>query len=124
MEDWPYFTRAEFACPLTDGCAMREDFMARLVALREEFGRPMVVTSGYRSPEHNEQIGGAQNSAHMDGRAVDVLMAGEHAFQLVKRALEHGFTGIGLKQHGPFEKRFVHLDDAAHEGRPRVWTYS
>ncbi len=38
---------------------------------------------------------------------------------------EFGFTGRGLRQHGPVEKPFVHLDDL--EGAPscplpRIWT--
>lgn len=102
---------------------MKESFMIRLVTLRQAFGEPMVVTSGYRSREYNSQIGGAPGSAHIEGRAVDVLMAGEGAFHLVKLALEHGFTGIGLRQHGDWDRRFVHLDDASHHRRPRLWTY-
>lgn len=123
MHDWPHFTRAELRCPLTDQCVMNEAFMARLVCLRQALGAPMVVTSGYRSTAHNRRIGGAPGSAHLDGRAVDVLMSGEGAFQLVKLAFEHGFSGVGLKQHGDWERRFVHLDDASHNRRPRLWTY-
>jgi hypothetical protein len=34
-------------------------------------GVPMLVSSGYRCPELNEAVGGAKNSAHMDGLAAD-----------------------------------------------------
>lgn len=34
----------------------------------------VVVTSGYRNPEKNAQVGGAANSAHLHGLAVDVAI--------------------------------------------------
>ena len=40
--------------------------------LREHFGRPIYVSSGYRGPELNRAIGGAKRSQHMEGRALDL----------------------------------------------------
>lgn len=40
--------------------------------LRIAVGKPLVVTSGYRSPEINRLIGGAPTSDHILGRAADV----------------------------------------------------
>ena len=40
--------------------------------IRERFGQPIVVTSGYRSPELNKAIGGAKNSQHTFGQAADI----------------------------------------------------
>lgn len=40
--------------------------------IREEFGKPLVVNSGYRSPEHNERVGGAKSSMHVLGQAADL----------------------------------------------------
>lgn len=37
---------------------------------------PIKVTSGYRSPEVNAKIGGAPNSQHTKGEAVDLMMSG------------------------------------------------
>lgn len=41
--------------------------------LREKYGSPMFVTSGYRSPEHNASIGGAKSSNHCKCSAVDFI---------------------------------------------------
>jgi zinc D-Ala-D-Ala carboxypeptidase len=38
---------------------------------RAVYGKPMVVSSGYRIPEHNQLIGGAKNSAHCFCEAAD-----------------------------------------------------
>lgn len=40
--------------------------------LREAWGRPIIVNSGYRSPELNKVIGGVKTSQHMTGQAVDI----------------------------------------------------
>ena len=52
----------------------------RLVELVENirchFGRPLVITSGYRTPRHNAAIGGAAHSQHLYGRAADIVVWG------------------------------------------------
>ena len=40
--------------------------------LREAFGCPIYVSSGYRHPDLNRAIGGAKRSQHMEGRALDL----------------------------------------------------
>lgn len=57
-----------------------EDIMRRLEMLvdntldplREVYGRPINVNSGYRCPELNKTVGGALNSGHMRGVAADI----------------------------------------------------
>lgn len=39
--------------------------------LRKEYGKPMRVTSGYRTPERNARVGGAKGSLHMQALACD-----------------------------------------------------
>jgi zinc D-Ala-D-Ala carboxypeptidase len=43
---------------------------------RELLAVPLHVDSGYRSPALNEAVGGAANSAHVSGRAADVIPIG------------------------------------------------
>ena len=40
--------------------------------LREAYGKPIYVNSGYRSPALNSAVGGARNSQHMKGQAADI----------------------------------------------------
>lgn len=39
---------------------------------RERLGKPIVVNSGFRCPIHNVAVGGAANSQHVRGEAVDI----------------------------------------------------
>lgn len=43
----------------------------KLEVVRSILGVPLVVTSGYRSPELNKAVGGARDSAHLTGNAAD-----------------------------------------------------
>ena len=47
------------------------ELLMRVNKFRTEYGKPMYVTSGYRTPEHNIKIGGSKNSAHCKCQAVD-----------------------------------------------------
>lgn len=55
------------------------DSLTRLVdvvldPLREAYGNPIIVNSGYRCPELNRVVGGARNSQHTKGEAVDITV--------------------------------------------------
>ena len=41
--------------------------------LREAYGKPIRVTSGYRCPELNRVVGGSPTSDHMQARAADIV---------------------------------------------------
>ena len=47
-----------------------------LEVLRECAGTPIIINSGYRSPQLNRKIGGAANSNHLTGCAVDIRTSG------------------------------------------------
>ena len=54
-----------------------------LERLRDEWNRrygegndPIIINSGYRSPQVNKAVGGAANSNHLTGCAVDIRVAG------------------------------------------------
>lgn len=101
---------------------MHPDFLDDLQALRTAFGAAMPVTSGYRCPEHNAKISKTgPTGPHTTGRAVDIGLGGASALVLVKLALEHGFTGLGVNQKGV--GRFIHLDKIIDGPRPNIWSY-
>tara|TARA_Y100000361_G_C10943904_1_gene230199 strand:- start:50 stop:442 length:393 start_codon:yes stop_codon:yes gene_type:complete len=123
---WKYFSEEELRCKGTGELKMMEEFMAKLILLREKVNQPLVISSGYRTPEYNKRIGGSSKSAHILGQAVDIVCSGTKAHTILMHALELGFTGIGVKQHGDHKSRFIHLDTVKTgvEGIPRPWVWS
>lgn len=68
--------------------------MWKLQALRHALGdRPITVSSGFRSHACNDAVGGASNSRHLYGDAVD-LTATPSFCTLAKEARSHGFAQI------------------------------
>jgi uncharacterized protein YcbK (DUF882 family) len=105
---------------------MDNGFLWQLEILRSRVGFPLIVTSGYRCPEHNQRCSSTGlNGPHTTGRAVDFKVDGNKAFVVVRSAmLTLDFTGIGVQQKG--QNRFIHLDNlpnAPGRLRPTIWSY-
>src|SRR6478672_11119686 len=47
-----------------------------LQMLHDHVGKPIVINSGYRSPSHNIEVGGAPHSQHLTGKAADIHIPG------------------------------------------------
>ncbi len=118
-QDYPNFSKAEFDCKETSENAMQPEFMVLLQQLRNRYGKPIVITSGYRSSRHSIEARKVQLGAHAQGIACDVAVSGADAQMLVKLALDLGFTGIGVSQKSG-ASRFIHLDIAP---RRAIWSY-
>ena len=56
-----------------------------LETVRRRVGLPIHITSGYRSPELNNAIGGASNSQHCLGCAADITVRGISLDEIIKR---------------------------------------
>ena len=80
--------------------------------IREAWGAPILVSSGYRCKELNALVGGAKNSHHLLGCAAD-LIAGSKAehrklFNLIRQMQQEGrikFTQLILEGDG----RWIHI---------------
>ena len=120
QSQWPHFTIEELSCPCCGVMGMDSVFMAKMELLRILVGFPLPVSSGYRCPVHNEAIGGGK--PHPTGKALDIVISGHKMVVIVQFALNQGFMGIGIRQHGEWPKRIVHLDmtDRPHQ---TIWTY-
>lgn len=91
-----------------DDTVVKRELIVMLNAIRSRYGKPIVVTSGYRSPEHNAAVGGVKNSYHTLGLAADIRPLNENRSDVSKlQAIcdemnPHG--GVG------FYDTFCHVD--------------
>lgn len=106
---WPNFSPREMACKGTGRLMVNAEAMNKLQTLREAVGRPLLVTSAYRSPEHNAKVGGAKNSLHMEARAFDIRMDNHDPAEFEAAAREAGFSGFGYYP----KQGFMHIDTGA-----------
>ena len=67
----PSFRVREFACKGSDVVLLDEELVVLLQCIREHFGKPVHITSGYRTAAHNAAVGGSKSSQHLLGRAAD-----------------------------------------------------
>lgn len=115
------FMRAEFNCRHTGRNEMKHEFMEVLQRIRDDLGRPMQITSGYRHHTHPvEARKGHTTGEHTRGTCADIACADSRMrYELVTLALKHGVTRIGIA------KTFVHLGIGG-EGLPVrvIWEYA
>ena len=110
---WKNFSPVEIACRGTGQLKLHPEALDKLQALRDRLGKPLIVRSAYRSPEHNRNVGGAPRSKHMDGTAFDIAMANHDPLAFEAAAREVGFLGFGFYPRSGF----IHID----LGPARVW---
>ena len=81
------FRVREFACrDGSDPLFVDSALVQLLQSIRDHFGAPVVITSGYRTAAHNRAVGGAPYSQHCYGRAADIRVAGVPVEQLAAYA--------------------------------------
>jgi hypothetical protein len=76
-----------------------------LQPLRDSLGVPIKVTSGYRSPELNNAIGGSKTSQHSNGEAVDIVVNSMTPKQVCQRII-----ALDL----PFDQLILEYDSWVH----------
>jgi len=110
MSMWKYFKDSEVK-GLNDFLVEKLDTTVRPI-----YGRPLVITSGYRSVERNSKVGGVKDSAHTSGLAVDLRCAGFE--NQVKLAWALGLAGFD--RLGVYDKH-LHADLDKLKPNPAIW---
>lgn len=106
------FQAREFDCHGAACCSktlVDEALVTYLQQIRDHFGVPITVTSGYRCKTHNTSIGGATASRHMAGQAADISVRGVAPAEVARYAESIGILGIGLYETAE-DGYFVHID--------------
>jgi hypothetical protein len=90
--------------------------------VREQWGRPIKVNSGYRSISVNLAVGGATTSQHLKGEAADItagskednkklfdLIAAGYIFDQLIDESDYTWLHVSLKRNSVNRKQILHL---------------
>jgi zinc D-Ala-D-Ala carboxypeptidase len=115
-----YFNYSEFDSPdvVGSGKLMDKDFLNKLDELREKFDKPIKINSGYRTENHNANVGGTPSSSHIKGLAVDIACNNsKDRFAIIDICLDLGINRIGVAG------TFIHIDVDPDKSPNVLWTY-
>ena len=102
-----YFKVKEFACKDGSPVVFIDDYLCNILdILRRKLEKPVIVTSGYRTPEWNKKCNGAKYSYHMRGMAADIRVNGISAKELANKLNEIVPDECGIIVY----KSWVHFD--------------
>lgn len=106
------FNSTEFDCHGNGCCSttlINPVLVKYLQQIRDHFGKPITITSGYRCIRHNSNIGSGTGSQHVKGNAADIVVSGVAPKEVAKYAESIGILGIGLYETNS-DGYFVHID--------------
>ena len=128
--EWKHFTLDELIhsdtadrlgidnSPTSDAIQCIDDLVTNVLdKLRSEWGRPIIVTSGYRCKELNAAVGGAHYSQHLKGQAADIVSDDFEAFRrFVRRWCKDNEFDQCIFEHSS-DSEWIHISYV--EGRNR-----
>lgn len=125
----PNFTVYEFRCrDGSDTVMIDESLVVLLQCIREHFGKPVTITSGYRTEHYNnvtlpaKGIKTSRNSQHLLGRAADIQVQDTDPLAVAAYAesLMPGWGGVGrYPVKAGRAQGWVHVDTRPNKSR---WT--
>lgn len=112
MSQFKYFSPWEIK-------GLKIDLVYKLDRARMLYGHPIMITSGFRTPEQNKSIGGVKDSAHVKGMAVDIRCPDQI---FLKEKLLWALGAAGFFRVGSYNEH-IHADiDTLEKPAPAFWT--
>ncbi len=112
----PYITRQEYEC----SCCFRlppffdedryiyDELFRTFETLRERYGEPIQITSGYRCPKYNKEVGGVTYSAHVFGMALDIACKNRDDLEVKRQLLLNINPDVRMGLY--YDRNFIHID--------------
>ena len=101
----------EFRCKDgSDKILICQETVDILQAVRNYFGKPVIINSAYRTPTWNKKVGGATGSQHVKGTACDIKVANVPSWA-VAAYLEANYPKHGIGYYSTF----VHIDSRGYK---------
>ncbi len=106
-----HFKVREFRChDGSDKILICKETVDILEAVRNYFGKPVIINSAYRTPSWNRKVGGASASQHVKGTACDIRVEDVPSWAVA------GYLEDNYPQHGiGYYSTFVHIDSRGYK---------
>jgi hypothetical protein len=91
-----------------------------LQPLREAYGKPINITSGFRSVALNKAIGGSANSQHCLGQAADFTVPKEDYLRVFNILKKMEFDQLIWEFGDSVAPQWIHVSFAVHKNRRQV----
>lgn len=112
-----HFKVKEFACKDGSPVVFIDKYLVGVLEiLRTKIEKPVIITSGYRTPQRNKEVGGAKYSYHMRGQAVDIKVDGMSAKEIANKLNEIVPDSYGIIVYNTW----VHIDRRSEKYRKGV----
>lgn len=90
--------------------------------LRQLYGKPIYVSSGYRCPELNSKVGGSATSEHLKGMAADITAGSKDENKKLFELIEKNFVFGQMIDEKDFA--WVHVSFNPERMRNRILRYN
>lgn len=110
MNKYTYFKDKEIV-------GLKPELVQMLDKARGIAGVPFIITSGFRTPEHNAEVGGVDGSSHTTGEGVDLLIKDGISGGKILLAL----VQVGFKRFGFYKDGHLHCDIDNTKPTPCYW---
>ena len=118
QKTWRYFKLTEKTGTYGTIADLLPELVDKLDEARHIAGVPFKITSGYRNPKHNAQVGGVDDSTHTTKEAVDIACTDSAIrWKIINALIQVGFNRIGVA------KNFIHADISKTKPQNVIWTY-
>ena len=107
---WKYFKEDEVI-------GLSQDLVYKLDRARGFYGHPIVINSGFRTPDQNDLVGGVKNSEHVTGEGVDIKAPTE---QTLREKLTWPLGAAGFHRIGRYLHHF-HVGISQEHPTPAFW---
>ncbi len=121
-----HFNSKEFECPCdkcdNDDQIISQKLIDKLEQVRSDYNKPIIVSSGYRCPAHNAEVGGVADSAHVKGLAADLVpsLVTIDDLDALYESCYNTFDNVGDGRR----LKFIHVDDRPPKATgKRHWVY-
>lgn len=118
MNRWPNFSEDELKCSHCGKLEMDVEFMDHIQELRTWYGKPMIVTSAYRCPDHPIEKAKETPGEHAQGLAIDIHVPTPDFLKLSSKWHSMGYERVGWNPGS-----FIHFGGSK-ELPQTIWVYS